>query len=369
MFKYDLKEYDFVNISFLLLTPIIAVISTFYWINLDGFSLEILLTGIILYTLSGLSITAGYHRLIAHKAYQSNPIVKLFFLIFGASAFQNSALKWCSDHRVHHKYVDTESDPYNINEGFFHAHMGWIFLKKNNEIKTRFAKDLYNDKLILWQHKYYLLIAVTIGFILPTLICGYFFNSYLGGVAISFVRVVSIHHCTFFINSLCHYIGSKPYTDINTARDSWIMALFTFGEGYHNFHHFFQADYRNGIRWFHFDPTKWLIKSLNIVGMTDKLKVTSYEKILSAKMSMHLKKAQFSEHNYQAELEALKLNISETLLKIEEFKKDLKVRKDELSKAMQIEIKKQIDEKKSEYKILWQAWQLQLQNLDSLSYS
>lgn len=369
MFKYDFKEYDFINISFLLLTPIIAIISTYYWLSIDGFNLPVVLTGVILYILSGLSITAGYHRLIAHKAYDSSPIIKFFFLIFGASAFQNSALKWCSDHRVHHKFVDTETDPYNINEGFFHAHMGWIFLKKNNEIKTRFAKDLMKDNLIMWQHKYYLVLAIFIGFILPVLICGVFFDSYLGGVAISFIRVVSIHHCTFFINSLCHYIGSMPYTDTNTAKDSWFMALFTFGEGYHNFHHYFQADYRNGIRWFHFDPTKWLIKSLNLIGLTYKLKITSYDKILNAKMTMHLKNINSKAENYRDELEALRKNITETIIKIEEFKNELKIKKNELSNAMRIEINKQIEDKKSEFKILWQTWQLQLQNIDSLSYS
>ena len=141
----------------------------------------------------------------------------------------------------------------------------------------------------MWQHRNYLWLAVVMGFILPTVI-GYFLGSALGGFALSGVlRVVFVHHCTFFINSLCHIVGTRPYTDSNTARDSFVMALFSYGEGYHNYHHYFPTDYRNGIRWYQFDPTKWLIKCFSYMGLTRDLKMVPEKLIIQAKREMQNK--------------------------------------------------------------------------------
>lgn len=344
--KYALKNIDFVNFFFLLLTPFAAIFLTMYWVKTDGFHWGQVLLGIFFYFLSGLSITAGYHRLFAHRAYDAHPVIKLFYLLFGAAAFQNSALKWGSDHRVHHFNVDTDSDPYNINEGFFHAHMGWVFLKKNSVVNDRFARDFKNDKLILWQHKYYLFISVLVGIVLPTMAGGLLFNSYIGGLAMAFARIVILHHATFFINSLCHYLGTTPYTDTNTAKDSWFMALLTFGEGYHNFHHYFQTDYRNGIRWFHFDPTKWLIKSLSYVGLTFKLRLTPQDKIIAAKMQMKAKEvksmAGVSADKLMQELEKIKAQALEAYNKMQELKAEYKTLKTRASAVTLKEMKKEL---------------------------
>jgi stearoyl-CoA desaturase (delta-9 desaturase) len=282
-------EIDWVNTLFLTLTPVAAVILS--WIYFKGHGIEYaqILMAIAFYFITGIAITAGYHRLLAHRAYSSGKIVKFLYLIFGAAAFQNSALKWAADHRIHHRHVDHDKDPYNINKGFFYAHIGWIFYKEQNNETEHFPKDLLNDKLVMWQHKHYLAIAVTMGFVLPTVL-GYFLGSALGGLALSAVtRIVFVHHCTFFINSLCHIVGKRPYTDTNTARDSYIMALFSYGEGYHNYHHYFPSDYRNGIRWYHFDPTKWLIKTLSFTGLVRDLKKVPEKLIRQAKNEMQMK--------------------------------------------------------------------------------
>ena len=283
-----IKKLDIVNSLFLTLTPVVAVLGIWGHIEFEGLNLNLFYPFLIFYFFTGLSITAGYHRLFSHKAYRTNPLIRLFYLLFGAATFQNSALKWCSDHRIHHQFCDKEKDPYNIKRGVFFAHMGWIYLKETE--KKEFAKDLANDPLILWQHKYYVPIGIFMGFIIPTLI-GYMMGSPLGGFAIiGVLRTVFIHHMTFFINSLCHVIGKRPYDDKSTSRDSAGMAFFTFGEGYHNFHHKFQLDYRNGIKWYHFDPTKWLIATLAKLNLADHLKITPEEDILKAKMSLSLKK-------------------------------------------------------------------------------
>ena len=280
---------DWVNTLFLILSPIFAVILTWKYFSENGFHWNQIILAVIFYFATGMSITAGYHRLIAHRAYKASALVEFLYLCFGAATFENSALKWCSDHRVHHRHVDESDDPYNINKGFFWAHIGWIFFKEEDS-KVEYPKDLLNDKLVMWQHKYYLPIAILFGFGLPTLI-GHFLGSALGGFAIAgLLRIVFVHHCTFFINSLCHLVGTRPYSDTNTARDSFIMAIFSYGEGYHNYHHYFPTDYRNGIRWYHFDPTKWLIKTLSIVGLTKDLKKVPEKIILQAQQKMKIKK-------------------------------------------------------------------------------
>ena len=359
--KYAWKNIDLVNFLFLSLTPVFAIILTYIWIQNGDFHWGQILMGIVFYIFTGISITAGYHRLFSHKAYDAHWSVKLFYLLFGAATFQNSVLKWGSDHRRHHNKVDTEEDPYNINEGFFYAHIGWIFLKQNSTIHEKYAQDFLKDKLVMWQHKYYIPIAVSVGLILPTLLGGLFFNSYLGGLAIAgLARIVLTHHCTFFINSLCHKLGSTPYTDTNTAKDHWFMALLTFGEGYHNFHHYFQNDYRNGIRWFHFDPTKWLINLLSHIGLAFKLRLTSQDKILAAKMQMKLKKMKLKAEAldaFAAELEKLKLQAIDALKRLQAMKNEYRTLKKHASEELLKEFKLKMKNTKLEFHRTLQQWE------------
>ncbi len=364
--KYAWKNLDIVNTLFLTLTPIIAIALTWYWLSVESFQWSQLIVAFVFYIFSGISITGGYHRLFAHRTYSAHPAVKLFFLIFGAGAFQNSVYKWATDHRTHHAKVDTEEDPYSIQEGFFHAHMGWVFLKKNSILDARNARDLEKDPLVMWQHKYYIWIAGFSGLILPCLVGGFFFDSYLGGLALGgFVKTVLIHHCTFFINSLCHYVGTTPYTDTNSAKDSWYMALFTFGEGYHNFHHYFQTDYRNGIRWYQFDPTKWLIKTLSWLNLASKLKVTPIEKILQARINMRihgLKKKKISQ-DFISELENLQQKVLANLAAFNEMKKAFKIERKRKNEVLLRQIKVNMELAHLEFQYAHRQLQLKLQLL------
>ena len=289
MKSYTKENLNIVNTIFLTSSPVIAILGTTWWLMADGFNWGIMVLAFAFYLLTGFGITAGYHRLFAHRAYKTNAFVKAIYLIFGGCALQNSALKWCNDHRVHHGKVDTEDDPYNINEGFFYAHMGWILLQENIE-DYKYSKDLLRDPLVMLQHRFYLPMIILFSFLLPGLLGHLLFDSFLGGFFVAgFLRVCVVHHFTFFINSLCHMVGNRPYDKEQTARDSWFMAFFTFGEGYHNFHHTFQSDYRNGIKFYHFDPTKWLIKTLSLLGMASQLKVTREEIILEKQIRSGLK--------------------------------------------------------------------------------
>jgi stearoyl-CoA desaturase (delta-9 desaturase) len=279
------KNIDWTPAIFLTLSPLIGIVLTGVYLYLEGFQLSMLALFVVFYSLTALSITAGYHRLWSHKTYEANLPLQWFLSLFGAAAFQNSIYKWSVDHRLHHRFVDTDKDPYSINKGFFFAHMGWMLVKEDWPAEAKaFSRDLERDPVVMFQHRYYLPLAIGMGFFLPTLI-GYFLGSALGGLAVGgFLRISALHHGTFLINSACHWWGSQPYTNDNTARDNLVLAFLTFGEGYHNFHHLFATDYRNGIKWYHWDPTKWLIQINQRLGLAFNLRQTDEKEILKARL-------------------------------------------------------------------------------------
>jgi stearoyl-CoA desaturase (delta-9 desaturase) len=248
----------------------------------------------VMFCACGLSITLGYHRLFSHLTFQAHWSVRLFTLIFGAAAFENSALLWACEHRLHHKHVDHEADPYNIREGLFQAHIGWLLFKLNPPPPFDNVADLKKQPLVMWQHRYVQWIGAFVAFVLPAGI-GYAWGGWraaLGAFLIAGVaRVVVLQHCTFCINSLCHYFGSQPYSSKCSARDSWVAALVTFGEGYHNYHHEFPYDYRNGVKPWQFDPTKWIIWTLSKAGLANGLRRTSEKTILRAQLAASAVKA------------------------------------------------------------------------------
>lgn len=336
--RFKLNNMDWVNTLFLTLTPILAIGLISLYAMKDGFDPMILIPTVLMYFISGLSITAGYHRLFSHKAYKANPVIKFVLLLFGAGAFQNSALKWCTDHRRHHTFCDKEEDPYNIKEGFFWAHMGWVMVKEEPQYRDAVAKDLAADKLVAWQHKYYLPLSALTGFIIPMLI-GYAMGSWLGGLAvIGLGRIVFVHHCTFFINSWAHMWGTQPYTDTNTALDNSLLAFFSYGEGYHNFHHFFQNDYRNGVKWYQYDPTKWLINIWSKLGLVSSLKRTSEEEILKAQLNMKEKNLAKKGADLSA-LEHMNARIDEIFRNLQELRREFRKTH---SKELEIRIKEEL---------------------------
>ena len=286
-----LRNVRWTNSAFLIGTLLTSLIGLPIFIYHYGGQINWWLHGsvfVAMFIASGLSITLGYHRLFSHLSFKASWPVRLLTLIFGATAMENSALEWCSDHRRHHKHTDDDEDPYNIQRGFFFAHMGWIMMRPiGGESPLTNVNDLKRDPLVRFQHKWWAAIGILVGFGLPALI-GYLVEGGIGaasGLLIGGVtRLVAVHHMTFFINSLCHTLGHQPYSDRCSAKDSWIMALFTFGEGYHNFHHEFQHDYRNGVKFWQFDPTKWTIHILEKIGMASKLRRVADETILMAEI-------------------------------------------------------------------------------------
>jgi stearoyl-CoA desaturase (Delta-9 desaturase) len=276
-------------------TLAVTAVPLYIWFfGLDWFQFGLFM---FFYIATGLSITLGYHRLFSHLSFKAKAPVRFLTAVFGACAFENTILDWCSDHRKHHKHVDHEDDPYDISKGFMWAHIGWLLFKLSPEQPMDNVNDLRRDKIVMWQHRWCIPMAFIVGFGAPTLL-GFFWNGAagaLGGFLLAGVfRVFAVQHSTFFINSMCHTVGNQPYSTRCSARDSAIMALFTFGEGYHNYHHEFQHDYRNGVKPTNFDPTKWTIWTLEKLGLVSDLRRVPAEKILLAEMGEARRRAEIA---------------------------------------------------------------------------
>ena len=275
-------------------TPILAIILIPLYAYYYDFSVSAWVSLFFLLALSSLGITAGYHRLWAHRAYDASLPLKILLMIVGTFAVQNSILFWASGHRTHHRHVDdVDQDPYSIKRGFWYAHLGWMIRDHSpSEPDYKNAPDLINDKLVMFQHKYYvpMVIAVHVGLLGGV---GWAVGDVWGVVLLGgLLRLIISHHVTFFINSLCHMWGKRPYTDENTARDNFILAILTWGEGYHNYHHIFQYDYRNGVKWWQYDPTKWLIWTSSKLGLAKNLRRIPSFNIQKAELAMKFKYAE-----------------------------------------------------------------------------
>lgn len=243
--------------------------------------------------LNGIGIGSGYHRLWSHRTYQAHPVLQVFLAVFGGMALQNSILVWCARHRAHHRDVDDDhKDPYSIGRGFWFAHVGWMVKDyPSSRVDYSVVPDLQRDPVVAWQHRWYLPLVLATNIGLPMLL-GWIVGDFWGVFLLAGVlRLVVSHHVTFFINSLAHMWGTQPYTDENSARDNWFLAMITYGEGYHNYHHMFQYDYRNGHRWWHIDMNKWFISACAGLGLARNLSRAPHFKVLRARLNMEFKAA------------------------------------------------------------------------------
>ncbi len=346
---------------FLTITPLVTIVAVpWYLYQNSGVSWEIVLFSLIFAFLTNLSITAGYHRLYAHRSYDARPIAKLLFLLIGSSAWQGSALKWSADHRKHHSKVDSDEDPYSITKGFWYAHMGWLFYDDSVNQKPT-APDLEKDKLVLLQHRYYIPLAIFMSFIFPALV-GWALGSFWGGfIFAGCLRIVLTQQSTFLVNSLTHTLGRQTYSDKVSARDSLLVAFLTHGEGYHNFHHTFQIDYRNGIRWYHWDPTKWTIRLLWLAGLAQRLRKIPDTEILKARLQIESAKLKSQGLFSQEKIETLRTQILNAQTRIKKLKKDYTVLKKEISERShsQLEqIKTEMRRAQEEFQVGLQQWKL-----------
>ena len=267
-----------IGIGVMIGVPLYGYLYHYTWLDWSLFGL--------LYVISGLGITVGYHRLASHRSFDCPNWVKGALLIAGAWALQNSAIKWASDHLRHHAHCDKEKDPYNARRGFWHSHCGWLFTPDQHH-DPKYATRIANDPVAIWQQKYYPLLVIT--GLAGTFLIGFIHNGIMSGVGCFLLagvgRTFAVLNSTFCINSVCHLWGQQPHGTSDSSRDIWLVSLVTFGEGYHNYHHMYPTDFRNGIRWYHFDPSKWLILGLYRLRLATSLRRGSHVETSPAPMT------------------------------------------------------------------------------------
>jgi stearoyl-CoA desaturase (delta-9 desaturase) len=269
------------GLVFFIVLHVVGIVGTPLYIYQRGITAGEVALFIFFCAATGMSITMGYHRLFAHPTYKASPVLRFVLLFFGAATFEESALKWSSQHRQHHRFTDTAHDPYGVNMGFWHAHIGWILFWRHT---TNYGnvKDLKRSRLLSHQHDHHAWWSVGAGVVLPMLLAWWIGHPLGGFIMVVCLRIVVVLHSTFFVNSYAHTFGTRPFDPAQSARDNWISAILTNGEGFHNFHHRFPLDYRNGVRWYHWDPSKWVIYSLSRLGLARDLRRTSGRQIAEA---------------------------------------------------------------------------------------
>jgi len=245
-----------------------------------------------MYLATGLGITVGYHRLFTHRAFNAPAPVRAVLGILGSMAVQGPILQWASNHRRHHQHADKPSDPHSPHAhgegvkaaltGFWHSHIGWLFDGTSFSGVARYVPDLQADPVTrrvsdlfpLW---------VLIGLIIPSVIGGLITMSW-SGVLMGFLwgglaRVFLVHHVTWSVNSICHLWGTRPFRSHDESRNNAIVGVLALGEGWHNNHHAFPTSARHGLRWWQFDISYIVIKSLVLLGLASEVRVPSPERM------------------------------------------------------------------------------------------
>jgi stearoyl-CoA desaturase (Delta-9 desaturase) len=246
----------------------------------------------VLYTACGLGITVGYHRLFSHKAFKTTPTIRGLFAVLGSMTIQGPVTQWVTDHRKHHALSDREGDPHSPHghrdglfgglRGFVHAHMGWLVTTKGMERGRRYGRDLYDDPVIRRIDRLYMLwvalslgIPFAVGFAVTPTLAGGLTGLVWGGL----VRIFLFHHMTWSVNSICHTFGRRPYETEDESRNNWIIALPTFGEGWHNNHHAFPGSAIHGLGRLQVDMSWWTIRALERLGLAWDVKVPTADRL------------------------------------------------------------------------------------------
>jgi len=251
---------------------------------LPGLSIASWLFLFLTYQFSGLGITAGAHRLWAHRAYKATLPLRLFLVVANSMAGQNSVYTWSRDHRLHHKCSETQGDPHNANRGFFFSHMGWLLVRKHPAVmkagKTISMSDLEQDPVVMFQHRHYIPCFLLAGFVLPTIVpCLLWGEDPATAYFMSVIRYVAVLHFTWLVNSAAHMFGMKPYDrDIGPAENRLVSVL-AMGEGFHNYHHTFPYDYSTSEWGFRLNATTRFIDAMAALGLAYNLRSASAETV------------------------------------------------------------------------------------------
>ena len=242
-----------------------------------------------LYLMSGLGITAGGHRLWAHRAYKARFPLRLLLAFLQTMAFQNHIYEWSRDHRVHHKYSETDADPHNAKRGFFFAHVGWLLCRKHPEVirkgRSISFDDLLRDPIVRFQRKYYLPLVVLCCFVVPTYVPALLWNESLwnGFFICAILRYAFTLNMTWLVNSAAHFWGRHPYDNTIHPAENYFTVYGAIGEGFHNYHHTFPWDYAASELGWRFNMSTMFINTMAAIGLAYDLKRVSPEMIVNRK--------------------------------------------------------------------------------------
>jgi stearoyl-CoA desaturase (delta-9 desaturase) len=242
-----------------------ALLAPFY------FTWSGLVVFLVLYVVTGLGITLGYHRLLTHRSFHTNRFVEYLLTLCGVLANEGGPLRWAATHRRHHTHSDEGDDPHSPKHGFWWSHFGWWM--HNDPVERRPDQGLHNVKDLakLWGHRFF----QRFHWLFPILLAGvlYGLGELWGGVGLSwvvwgiFARSVWVYHTTWLVNSATHVWGYRNFETKDDSKNLWWVAALTFGEGWHNNHHAHQRSARHGLRWWEFDITYMVIRAMAWVGL------------------------------------------------------------------------------------------------------
>lgn len=268
------KSIHWGNGILLVITHSGAIAALFFW------SWPALIGAVILYWIAGsLGIGMGFHRLLTHRGYRVPRIVEYFLVTCGTLALEGGPIQWVTTHRIHHAHTDKEGDPHTPRDGRWWAHIGWIVrgTAQNHDQATyeRYAPDLTRDRYYVWLNKNYYLpsFALLIG-----LLAFGGWGLMLWGI---FLRATLGLHATWLVNSATHLWGRRRFLTLEDSRNSWWVALLTFGEGWHNNHHAFPTSARHGLRWYEVDVNWWGIRILQLLGVARMIKRLQFNHTLT----------------------------------------------------------------------------------------
>jgi stearoyl-CoA desaturase (Delta-9 desaturase) len=247
----------------------------------DWFGRGDLIVLAIMYVISGLGVTVGFHRLFTHRSFKTTRPLRLLLAIAGSMAIEGPIISWVADHRKHHAFSDQPGDPHSPHvehghgikgalRGLAHAHLGWLFVHTQRGRRTRYAPDLIEDPLVSWVDRTFFVWAIAgfpISFGLGVAIGGNVLAGLTGMLWGGLVRILLLHHVTYSINSLCHYFGARPFDTGDESRNLAWLAPFSLGEAWHNGHHAFPTSARHGLQRGQLDISAAVIATLERLGL------------------------------------------------------------------------------------------------------
>lgn len=256
--KYELSD----KFEWFQAIPFILIHLSLIGIYWTGFTTAAVVICITLYAVRVFALTGGYHRYFSHKTYKTSRAFQFILALLGSLALQRSAVWWAAKHREHHRFSDMPNDAHSPRHyGFWDSHMGWVYREARYDVDLGPVSDLTKYPELMWLYKYHYVPGLFVAFL-----C-WWFAGWSGLLAGFMLSTVLVYHVTFFVNSLAHVVGRQRYLTGDDSRNCWWIALLTFGEGWHNNHHYYSASVRQGFRWYELDISYLVLKVLSWFGI------------------------------------------------------------------------------------------------------